>query len=225
MKYIQDIIGKTVVIASVSLALSTMPRNVLAQTATVTINLNETHQTIDGFGAAQFGWDPLNPDAAERLYTWPEPHKSKLMDLAFSQANGIGLTILRMKVNPMLEPSPGEWNDYDPWQVWIMREAVKRGPVKLIASVTSPPVWMKDPPNISGGSLKPENYQDFADFLAHYAGQYAFTNGVNIYAVSMSNEHDTVANWDTCVWTGDQIATFLSRYLSRTLIGQRRQRM
>jgi len=48
MKYIQDIIGKTVVIASGS----------LAQTATVTINLNETHQTIDGFGAAQFGWDP-----------------------------------------------------------------------------------------------------------------------------------------------------------------------
>jgi O-glycosyl hydrolase len=123
----------------VSLALSLVPAAALSQGATVTIDGNALHQTIDGFGVAQPGWDPNDVnDPATRLFNRPD--RSQIMDLAFSQANGgIGLTILRMKVNPMLEPSPEVWNDYDPAQVWIMQEAVKRGPVKLIASVWSPP--------------------------------------------------------------------------------------
>ena len=58
MKSIQDLIGMTVAIAGVSLALSTMPGNVSAQTATVAINAAEMHQTIDGFGGAQPGGIP-----------------------------------------------------------------------------------------------------------------------------------------------------------------------
>jgi glucuronoarabinoxylan endo-1,4-beta-xylanase len=201
----------------VSLALSLVAAAALSQGATVTIDGNALHQTIDGFGVAQPGWDPNDVnDPATRLFNRPD--RSQIMDLAFSQANGgIGLTILRMKVNPMLEPSPEVWNDYDPAQVWIMQEAVKRGPVKLIASVWSPPAWMKSNNSIIGGSLQFPHYQAFADFLRHYTGQYASTNGVNIYAVSMCNEPDTDGvNWDTCVWNSDSIATFLSRYLSPT---------
>jgi glucuronoarabinoxylan endo-1,4-beta-xylanase len=68
-----------------------------------------------------------------------------------------------------------------------------------------------------GGSLDTNHYQDFADLLAHFAGRYARTNGVNIYAVSMSNEPDTDGvNWDTCLWTPFQIATFLSGFLKPT---------
>jgi O-glycosyl hydrolase len=55
MKSIQGVIGMTVAIARASLALSTMPGNASAQTATVTINAAEMHQTIDGFGAARKG--------------------------------------------------------------------------------------------------------------------------------------------------------------------------
>ena len=144
------------------------------------------------------------------------------MDLLFSAQKGIGLTILRMKINAMLEPSLGVWNDQDPAQAWIMHEAVKRGPVKLIASVWSPPAWMKTSGHTVGGSLGLEHYQHFADLLTHYVTQYASTNGVNIYAVSMSNEPDTDKSltemdpWDTCTWTSDQIASFLANNLSPT---------
>jgi O-glycosyl hydrolase len=59
MKYIRDIIGKTVVIVSVGLALSLMARAALAQVATVTIDWNGTHQTIDGFGTSQAAFAPI----------------------------------------------------------------------------------------------------------------------------------------------------------------------
>jgi len=111
------------------------------------------------------------------------------------------------------------WNNKDPneSQAWIMAEAARRGPVKIIASVWSPPAWMKSTYRTRGGSLDINHYQHFADLLAHFAGTYARINGVDIYAVSMSNEPDTDGpNWDTCLWTGDEIATFLSLFLKPT---------
>jgi glucuronoarabinoxylan endo-1,4-beta-xylanase len=186
------------------------------QAVLVKIDWTDTHQVIDGFGVALPGWDPNNAqDPATVLFNTPE--RSQIMDTAFSQANGgIGLTILRTKVPPLLETSPGVFDDRDEAQTWIMQEAVKRGPVKLIASVWSPPPWMKTNGSIVGGKLKEERYPEFADLLAHYASQYARKNGVDIYAVSMSNEPDTVAPWDTCAWTDAQIARFLSSHLSPT---------
>ena len=73
---------------------------------TVTVNLNETHQTIDGFGVAQPGGDQNQiprQDSAPWLFTYPEPFRSHIMDLAFSEVKGIGLTILRMRVEGMME--------------------------------------------------------------------------------------------------------------------------
>jgi glucuronoarabinoxylan endo-1,4-beta-xylanase len=181
----------------------------------VTIDWNDMHQTIDGFGVAQTGDAPIGPWAL-LLYNFPEPQRSQIMDLAFSQANGIGLTIFRSQIQPRLEPSQGIWDYTDPAQVWIMKQAVNRGPVKLIASVWSPPAWMKDPENIVGGELKPENYQDFAEYLSRYASEYASANEVDIYAVSLTNEPNAEVEWDSCTWNSDQIASFLADYLSPT---------
>jgi len=222
-----------------------MAGTALAQVATVTIDWNVTHQTIDGFGTSQAAFAP-------NLYAWPEPQRSQIMDLAFSQANGIGLTIFRSNIRPELEPSKGAWNDYnDPAQVWMMRQAVNRGPVKLFASVWSPPAWMKTEGKLTRGKLKTENYQDFADFLSHYAAEYARANGVEIYAVSMTNEPDNTFDqtcssdidcpcndrectihvpcdvdgycqgWDTCTWDSKEIASFLADYLSPTFAANR----
>ena len=211
---------------------------------TVTVKLDELHQTIDGFGVAEPGGDqdqipPQN--SATPLATFPEPYRSEIMDLAFSEVKGIGLTILRTRVEGMMEPGPGIWNDDDPDQAWVMQEAAARGPVKLIASVWSPPAWMKDNGRTygglcantgvaciadsecgagntcQGGSLLRSRYQDFADYLSHFAGPYAAKNGVSIYALSMQNEPDTVqVDWDTCQWNSAQIADFLGNYLGPT---------
>jgi len=199
----------------VSLALSLVAA-ALVQGATVTIDGNALYQTIDGFGTAQ-------TEAAVLLHDWPEPQRSQILDLMFSQANGIGLTILRSQIQPGdetqigLEPSKGTWNYTDTEQVWVMKQAVTRGVTKLFASVWSPPAWMKtNGKTTDGGWLATTNYQDFADYLSHYAGEFARANGVNIYAVSVQNEPEGTETWNSCVWTGGLMAAFLSDYLSPT---------
>jgi glucuronoarabinoxylan endo-1,4-beta-xylanase len=188
-----------------------------AQVAAVIIDWNYTQQVMDGFGTAQGGV------FVRTLYDWPEPQRSQIMDLAFSRADGIGLTIFRAAILPELELSRGAWDDQNDFkQVWIMKQALARSPMKFFGTVWSPPAWMKSNAHLIGGELKPENYQDFADFLAHYAGEYARANDVDIYAVSMANEPDNTFpdndphGWDTCAYTSAQIASFLADYLSPT---------
>jgi len=129
-----------------------------AQSYLVTVNANTTDQTIDGFGGAQPGGQEAPQDFATPFYNWPASASTQALDASFSDWSGIGLTILRMKVSPTLEPSRGVWNDTDSTclangtntyvscsisapcpggqtcvnpQAWIMTSAVSRGPVKI----------------------------------------------------------------------------------------------
>lgn len=235
---------------------ATQPGRAGAQATPVAIDWNDVRQSIDGFGVAQTAADPSDTapgayDLASLLRGFVGVHQ--ILDLTFSRTAGIGLTIFRSKIRPSLSPSPGVWNYSDPDQVWLMKQAVARGPVKLIGSVWSPPAWMKTDGRTSSGTcygsgvacrantdcgctasdpkpencgslvcqegtsyLKTANYQDYATYLARYAVQYASTNGVQIYAVSLANEPDTSQLWDSCAWTGAQLATFLGSYLAPT---------
>jgi glucuronoarabinoxylan endo-1,4-beta-xylanase len=196
----------------------------------ITIDGNSVHQTIDGFGTAE-GGSPF----AHLLYDDHDPQNSRnaqILDLAFSQEKGIGLTILRSEIAPSLHPDKQTWNFTDTAQVGLMKAVVSRSgsATKLIGSVWSPPAWMKtngnvnncdqndngDPINCVDGALKPENYQDLADILSHYASEYARANNVNIYAVSMQNEPNNNEPWPSCKWTSAQIASFLANYLRPT---------
>lgn len=198
------------------IALLTIPSIARAQTVTVNVTATDIQQTIEGFGTSQ------GLAYAPSLYTWPEPQRSQIMDLAFSPSGGIGLTFFRSQVLPSLEPSPGVWDDTDTAQVWMMHEAVRRGPVKLVATVPTPPAWMKTDNCITGGKVLATHYQDYANFLAHYATQYATNNGVSIHALSLTNEPDSATpacdaaqGWSTN-WNGSDIATFLHNNLSPT---------
>src|SRR5262245_59378806 len=57
MQTIAPLLGLSLVVAALSLALSPLP-GAVASTATVTIQRHDTYQIIDGFGAAQPGGDP-----------------------------------------------------------------------------------------------------------------------------------------------------------------------
>jgi O-glycosyl hydrolase len=230
------------------------PRVAAAQTVTVTINTTTTFQTIDGFGVAQprlgpgmVGDDTYPGDAARLVFG--HPNRTQLMNLTFSSLNGIGATILRTKITGALEPSPGAWNYSDPAQVWLMKEAVARGPVKLLATAWTPPAWMKTNNSVfyghcsnsattpcsrdwdpvkddaagdegcdSGatcvpGALALNHWQDFADYMLHYARDFASANQLKLHAISFSNEPEAQVEWDGCAWYGDWIAAFLDQYL------------
>lgn len=213
MKRISHLVVAGAVIAGAAVALlKTMPINAGTETAKVDIYWNDIHQTIDGFGTAQGG-----SGYTEVLYNWAEPYRSQVVDLGFSQASGIGLTFLRTQIKPSLNPFPGYWDYTDTEQVWLMKEAAKRGPVKIMSSVWSPPAWMKDNGNTRGGRLRSDRYQDYANFLSRYSREYAAANGVNIHSVSMANEPDNGGiDWDTTVWESNEIARFLGDFLRPT---------
>lgn len=178
-----------------------------------TLQWDTQYQVIDGFGASQ-GCDVYAND----IYNFGK--RDEVMDLLFSRENGIGLSIMRNEVGnglnmPTIHPDPDTW-DYTPYEPeqWVMQEAKKRGVEKMMSTVWSPPAWMKTTGKITnGGRLKKECYGDYAEYLVNYIKGHKEYYGIDIDAVSIANEPEYAALWQSCLWTGEEFADFLGNYL------------
>jgi glucuronoarabinoxylan endo-1,4-beta-xylanase len=185
--------------------------------STGTIDWTRTAQEIDGFGAsAAF-------HMAGDLMDFPEPQRSEILDILFSQSKGAGLSIVRnfvgdggswgSKTNgpaPSIEPQEGVWNwTGDEDEIWFMKEAGKRGCTRYVSTVWSPPAWMKTNNNVIGGHLRPDKYQAFAEYLSMYVRGYKEHHGIDIYAISLANEPDVTVKYSSCYWTGEEFHNFL----------------
>ncbi len=61
-------------------------------------------------------------------------------------------------------------------------------PVKLVASPWSPPRWMRERNDmVQGGTLKPEFYEAYAQYLREFIEAYA-AEGIPVYALTLQNE-------------------------------------
>lgn len=182
--------------------------------STATVNWYDTKQTIDGFGVSEaFG-------KADAIMQLPENQRDQVIDLLWSQDKGIGLTFLRNELMWNLSPSKGvyDWSK-DQDQVKLSQELNKKGyGTKFIATAWTPPAWMKTTDSNLKGSVKPECYQDYADFLATYAEQYKQRYGIDYYAISMSNEPNLnpLPDYDGCEWTSSQIHDFIKNNIKPT---------
>ncbi|GKX29976.1 hypothetical protein SH1V18_24560 [Vallitalea longa] len=174
---------------------------------TVNINWNDIKQEIDGFGVSAAAYAGYWKDM-------PEPERTEILDLLFSNEKGIGLTIFRSEIYGHILSEDGTWNfSSDEAQAWAMKEAKKRGVDKLIGTVWSPPAWMKTNNSIIGGSLKEECFQQYADFLAGYIKGYKELHDLDMYAVSIANEPVFPAKWQSCCWKSSEIRDFLKNNL------------
>lgn len=144
-----------------------------AMSADVTVDLNTTYQTIDGFGGMQDrGWTGYNLTKAER-------------DLLYGTGSGqIGLTIMRIRLNE----SQNAWGN----DLVDAKDAVARG-MKLFATAWSPPTNLRV---ASGSSYKidPSKYQGYVDHLNAFA-KYMKDNGAPLYALGFQNEPDWCGDW------------------------------
>lgn len=141
--------------------------------ADVTVDLNTTYQTIDGFGGHQDrGWTGYNLTKAER-------------DLLYGTGSGqIGLTIMRIRLNE----SQNNWG----LDLVDAKDVVSRG-MKLFATAWSPPTNLRV---ASGSSYKvdPNKYQAYVDHLNAFA-KYMKDNGAPLYALGFQNEPDWCGEW------------------------------
>jgi O-glycosyl hydrolase len=152
---------------------------------TVTVNWADVHQVIDGFGASS-------------AYTGGGITNSQA-DLFWSTTNGIGLSLLRVQIQP---------NGSYP-ELATMQKARDRG-VLIWGTPWTPPASMKtNHSTTNGGNLLVADYQAYADYLAGYISNLKNLHGVDLYAFSIQNEPNYSAPWESCIWSGTAFHDFL----------------
>lgn len=197
----------------------------------ITLNINNTFQIIDHFGASGGFQD-------QWVGKWPEAKKNRIAELLFSsetdaQGNpkGIGLSLWRTiigegsadQVNSGFKAS--NWfremecylapdGSYD-WtkqsgEQWFMSKAKEYGVNKFTMWTGSPPYFMTkngyvfSTSEVSGFNCKPDKYDDFANFLAEVVKNYE-NKGYNITSVCPFNE--TQYEWNAEVGNAQQSGT------------------
>jgi len=105
--------------------------------STLTVDLSQRYQEIDGFGFSEAFQRAYN------IYNLPEPKRSQLVDLLFNTTTGAGFSIVRNGIgsstssqsdwmntfepaspgNPVAEPKY-VWDGKDSGQLWVSQQAV-----------------------------------------------------------------------------------------------------
>jgi O-glycosyl hydrolase len=178
-----------------------------------TVDFGTTYQTIRGFGGSTAWLGQLTTAQATAL---------------FSATNGLGLSILRVRIDPEGSASSnwvtGEWTT----ELANAAEVQSANSNAIVfASPWTPPVSMKTSSasqqyysgncspaaNYCGGYLNPSSYADYASYLEDFVTYFA-NNGVNLYAISMQNEPDysdaAGENYESCSWTPQQMDTWVA---------------
>ncbi|PYP14987.1 MAG: glycosyl hydrolase [Gemmatimonadetes bacterium] len=168
---------------------------------TIAVDEAATYQEIVGFGAAI-------TDASAWLIQnklTPSQRESLLRDL-FGRNPGIGLSFTRLtmgasdfslrqysyddmpagQTDPTLVHFSIDPNRADVLPV-VQRALAINPQLKIMASPWSPPGWMKTSGSLIQGTLLPEAYGPFAEYLRRYVAAYG-AEGVPIYAITVQNE-------------------------------------
>jgi len=196
--------------------------------AQIQLNPMITFQTIRGFGG--FG-------AKEVWWGSPPYYDKTFVDWI---ADSLGCTFVRTQIYWDGEPVNDDNNPYTfNWagfnfgpnsgngkQFSYIKELATRG-IKILATVWTPPVWMKDlsdPTRIPGqcyncayggdcsmcgGKLKPEYYDEFAEYLVAYLKAVKQQTGVDIYAINIQNEPYFANPFESCVTYPEEYADIL----------------
>lgn len=155
-----------------------------------TINANTRFQTIEGFGGAicfYNGWVTAHP------------YKNEILTNAFA---GLNLSMLRL----------GNWfryqgtTNFDPDAPGIVAKAnqVLGRPVPILMCSWAPPAFLKSNGQVgNGGTLLSTNggfaYNEFAQYWYDSLRAYG-SNGVSPSWISIQNEPDWAAGYDSCVF-------------------------
>lgn len=90
--------------------------------------------------------------------------------------------------------------------------------LKLIFAPWSPPKYMKDNNSrVLGGKLKKEYYKLWSKYLVSYLMEYR-KKGFKIFALSSQNEPNAIQTWDSCIYTAEEEANFISKCLGPELV-------
>jgi len=175
-----------------------------ARDAEVAVDASKTFQTIEGFGTCVLMWQDL-----------PEYKRAEFFDLA---VNDLGISMMRVPVPPQtMEPvndndDPDEinWAAFNMYEMdrrmKVLLEFKKRGVKRFMASLWSPPEYMKTNRFVRwGGHLRADMREEFAEYMAAFVMASKKNWGIDINWLSPQNELMFVHYYDSCVYNGEQV--------------------
>jgi glucosylceramidase len=198
---------------------------------TIVVADTPSYQTIVGFGAAI-------TDASASLINGlaPDRREALLRELFGTDSGGIGLSFTRLTIGASdFSPRHYSYDDVprggrDPTlahfsidpdrtdRIPVVQRALAINPqLKIMASPWSAPGWMKTSGSLITGSLRPDAYGAFAEYLKRYVAAYD-SLGVPIYALTIQNEpHFEPADYPGMRVEPPARARFISEYLGPLL--------
>ncbi len=152
--------------------------------ATGKIDADKRYQKIEGFGAA---------GAYYTMEFVNHKQKTELYNILFKE---LGLDIFRIRNNHEMEP-----NSFRETAEIVKGAKAANENLKIMISSWSPPARLKSEGKLVGGTLKKIDgkfiYDEFAKWWADSLAAYA-KEGVKIDYISIQNEPDYEAKWDSC---------------------------
>ncbi len=192
----------------------------------IEVDSTTTYQTIDGFGFT------LTGGSAFLINRMGASEKATLLNELFGSGNNsIGISYLRVSIGASdLDPSVFSYDDMPSGQVdpslvnfSLSKDTVDLIPVlkqilaiatniKIMGTPWSPPVWMKDNSSSIGGSLQPQYYSVYAQYLVKYIQAMA-AKGIKIDAMTVQNEPQHGGNNPSMLMSATQQVDFVKNHL------------
>jgi glucuronoarabinoxylan endo-1,4-beta-xylanase len=162
------------------------------------VDFGTTLQTIRGFGGSTAFIGDMNSHAGQA-------------DALFGNTGSqqIGLSILRVRIDPTGFPNPPsnwttELNNAKGALLSSQNTAI------VFATPWSPPASMKSNNNVNnGGNLNQASYAGYATYLESFV-TFMQNGGAPLYAISMQNEPDFSASYESCIWNGTQMHDWIA---------------
>ena len=183
----------------------------------VAVSFGTTYQTIRGFGGASAWLGQMPSSVATALYG----------------SSGLNLNILRVRIDPQGSASGGGTHNLpyetSSWDQELAngQEAVANNPNAIVfATPWTPPPSMKtsstsqpysscsEGTGYCGGYLNPTSYAAYATYLEDFVNFFNTNAGFNLYAISMQNEPDFNATYESCLWSPQQMDTWVANNAS-----------
>lgn len=201
------------------------PGKVNEASGTITIDVTQTYQTMDGFGYTLTGGSALH------LSRMDNAARQNVLKELFDCKTGICVSYLRVSIGASdLDEAVFSYNDLPAGQtdfdlaffdmsqdrkylIPVLKEILAINPeIGIMASPWSAPAWMKTNNSSKGGSLKTECYDVYSRYLLTYL-QMMQAEGIKIDAMTVQNEPQHGGNNPSMVMSAQEQALFIKEYL------------
>lgn len=192
----------------------------------IDVDDTQSFQQIDGFGFA------LTGGSAQLIMRMDTAQRSSLLKGLFAPGKGdIGVSYLRVSIGSSdMNDHAFTYDDLKPGEtdtalaqfnfgpdrtsvIPVLKEILAINPkINILGSPWSAPAWMKTNDDLKAGSLKPEYYDTYAQYLVKYI-QGMKAEGITIDAITPQNEPLNPYNTPSMVMQATDEAAFIGQSL------------